>query len=215
NEAVRWFEATPGYVYHTVNAWEDGDRVVMIGCKIDNPVAKDPANPKLSREVPSLGILSLSPVFYRWTFDLKTGATREEKLDDALAEFPRMDNRCLGVKSRFSYHQRVSSAPTLLFDGVIKYDAERGTSETHAYPKGWYGGETVFCPRDGSLGEDDGYLCTFVANEATGESELYVLDARSPARAPVARVKIPQRVPTGYHAWWINADDARHQRPLG
>ena len=160
-------------------------------------------------------MLRLDPCIHKWTFDLATGQTKEEPLDDVLAEFPRMDNRTLGRKSRFSYHQRVVAAETLLFDGVIKYDVERGTSATHRYPKGWFGGETAFCPRLGSTGEDDGYLCTFVTEEATGTSELYVIDARDVERAPVARLAIPHRVPTGYHTWWVTADDLKAQRALG
>ncbi|HEY2515215.1 MAG TPA: carotenoid oxygenase family protein [Polyangiaceae bacterium] len=214
NADVRWFEASPCYVYHTVNAWEDGDKVVLLGCKIPNPLTGDPHNPTSSRQAPAIGMLRLDPCIHKWTFDLATGQAKEEPLDDVLAEFPRMDNRTLGRKSRFSYHQRVVSAETLLFGGVIKYDVERGTSATHRYPKGWFGGETAFCPRAGSTGEDDGYLCTFVNEEATGASELYVLDARDVERPPVARLVIPQRVPTGYHTWWVTADDLKAQRPL-
>ena len=209
---VRWFEASPCYVYHAVNAWEEGDKVVLLGCKIENPLTGDPSNPRAKREAPAIGMLRLDPVLYRWTFDLATGGVKEEQLDDTYAEFPRMDDRSRGRRTRYSYHQRVVAAPTLLFDGVIKYDVDRGRSETHAYPDGWFGGETAFCPRLGSAAEDDGYLCTFVVEEATGASELYVIDARDVARAPVARVKIPQRVPTGYHAWWISAADLAAQR---
>ena len=216
NADVRWFEAGPCYVYHTVNAWEDGDEVVLLGCKIENPLSGDPRNPRASdgREAPSIGMLRLDPVLHRWRFNLATGAVNEEALDDVYTEFPRMDNRALGRKSRYSYHQRVVSGPSLLFDGVIKYDVERGTSAVHAYPAGWYGGETAFCPRDGSTAEDDGYLCTFVVEEATGASELVVLDAKDVGRDPIARVKIPHRVPTGYHSWWVTAADVKRQRAL-
>jgi carotenoid cleavage dioxygenase len=51
--------------------------------------------------------------------------------------------------------------------------------------------------------EDDGYLVTFVAEEATGASEAYVFDASRVADGPVARLPIPQRVPTGYHTEWV------------
>jgi len=212
NADVRWFEASPAYIYHTVNAWEDGDTVVMVGCKIENPLAGDKTNPAMKRQIPTLGVLLLAPAFYRWTFDLKTGTTREEALDDALAEFPRMNNERLGHKTRFSYHQRVAPTETLRFDGVIKYDLERNSSQVHAYPKGWNGGETCFCPRDGAVEEDDGYLCTFVTEESTGVSELYVLDAKAPQDKPVARVKIPHRVPAGYHSWFVSAEELLHQR---
>jgi hypothetical protein len=196
----------------------EGDKVVLVGCKIANPLARDPANPPppahWNGPLPAIGMLQLGPVFQRWTFDLTTGATREEQLDDTLAEFPRMDNRALGRPTRYSYHQRIAPSPTLMFDGVIKYDLERRSSSAHSYPAGWLGGETAFCPRLGATSEDDGYLCTFVVHEATGASELYVLDAKNVADRPLARIRIPHRVPTGYHTWWVSADDLASQRPL-
>ncbi len=211
-DEVRWFEASPCFMYHTINAWEEGDEIVLIGCKTLNPLAADPSNPPARGAAPVLGHLRLEPVFHRWRFDLRTGATKEETLDDVSTEFPRMDNRALGTKSRWSYHGRFAGAESMLFDACVKYDAGNGSSKAHAYPKGWYGGETAFAPRIGSRAEDDGYLVTFVANEASGESELYVIDARNVDREPVARVRIPQRVPTGYHTWWVAADDLAAQR---
>lgn len=212
-DEVRWFEASPCFMYHTINAWEEGDEIVLIGCKTLNPLAADPTNPPARRAAPVLGHLRLEPVFHRWRLDLRTGGTKEETLDDVSTEFPRMDNRALGTKSRWSYHGRFEGSESMLFDACVKYDAESGSSKAHVYPKGWYGGETVFAPRIGSRAEDDGYLVTFVANEASGESELYVIDAQNVDHEPVARVRIPQRVPTGYHTWWVSADDLAAQRP--
>jgi len=149
--------------------------------------------------------LRLEPRLHRWRLNLRTGAVKEEPLDDALTEFPRMDNRLLGKKSRYSYNPRLARSETLLFEAVVKYDTDTGATKTLEYPRGSYGGETVFAPRVGSRGEDDGYLLTFVADEASGASELYVIDAREMRVA--SRARIPQRVPTGYHSWWIPASE--------
>src|SRR5262249_41250660 len=164
--------------------------------------------------LPCIGTLQLQPALWRWTFDLATGAVREEQLDDALAEFPRMDNRALGRRTRYSYHQRIAAAATLMFDGVIKYDLERRRSDAHVYPAGWFGGETAFCPRLGARDPAAASLSPSAAHGASGAPELYVLDAKTVAAPPLARVQIPQRVPTGYHTWWVTADDLRAQRPL-
>ncbi|MEO7330142.1 MAG: carotenoid oxygenase family protein [Minicystis sp.] len=209
---IRWFESSAFYMYHTVNAWEEGEKIVILGCKIENPLADDPQNPQGRREAPSIGFLRLDPCYCRWTLDLVTGKVTEERLDDAIAEFPRMDNRALGRKSRYSYHARLAAAATMRFDAVIKYDADTGQQVTHEYAKGSFGGETPFAPRVGGTGEDDGYLLTFVADEQSGASEMHVLDARALDRGPVARVKIPQRVPTGYHTYWVPADELARQR---
>lgn len=211
--SVRWFDAAPCYMYHTINAWESGDVVTLLGCKIDAPLAQDPDNPPDAGLVPTIGFLRIAPRLCRWTFDLRTGAVTEQDLDDLPTEFPRMDNRVLGRRSRYSYNPRVARARTLLFDAVVKYDTDSGARWVHEYPAGCFGGEAVFAPRGNSAAEDDGYLVTFVANEATREAELHVLDARDLAAPPLCRVKIPQPVPTGYHACWIPAADLAAPRP--
>ena len=40
-------------------------------------------------------------------------------------------------------------------------------------------------------------------------SECWVLSAREIERGPLARVKLPVRVPTGFHAKWIAGDRLR------
>lgn len=214
---VRWFECAPFYMYHTINAWEDGDTIVLVGCRIENPLADDPANPAsetAAGELPTIGFLRLAPRLHRWTLDLKQGTVREEQLDDGFIEFPRMDNRVLGRPSRYSYSGRIGRIPTIRFDGIVKHDTKTGGSVTHAYGAGRYGGEPTFAPRKGSTGEDDGYVLSFLEDDATGQSSLGVFDARNLERGPIARVLIPRRVPTGYHTWWVSEDDLSTQRAL-
>jgi carotenoid cleavage dioxygenase len=125
-----------------------------------------------------------------------------------------MDNRLLGRPSQHAYSPHIAPAPELLFDGFVKYDTTTGASETHLYGDARYGGETVFAPRVGaSAADDDGYVLTFVTDAATGDSEVIVVDAQRPADAPVCRVRIPQRVPIGYHSWWIDADELSSRIP--
>jgi carotenoid cleavage dioxygenase len=204
---IRWFDADPCYIYHTINAWEEGDEVVLIGCRMADPLVGDPSNPKDDRTVPTIGFQRLEPYLHEWRMNLVTGKLTERRVGDTLLEFPRMDNRVLGKKSRYSYSPRVMRAPTVLFDAVVKHDHETGRETVYEYPKGWFGGEIVVCPREGSQGEDDAYLVTFVIEAATGKSEAYVWSARELGE-PLARVEIPVRVPIGYHAWWVPAGPA-------
>jgi carotenoid cleavage dioxygenase-like enzyme len=203
---IRWFEAPPCYMYHAVNAWEaTNDRgqtvVVLIGCRIEDPLPSVPHEREPT--VPRLYFLRMDPYLCRWTFNLHTGAVTEERLDDTPTEFPRMNDDYLGRAARYGYHQRVAQAPTLYFDGVVKYDFQRGESLFHGYGEGRVGAETVFVPRTNPAGEDDGFVVTFVADARTGASELVVIDALDFDGAPVARVKMPRRVPFGFHAHWV------------
>ncbi|MBK7976951.1 MAG: carotenoid oxygenase family protein [Deltaproteobacteria bacterium] len=208
NADVRWFEAPPCYCYHTINAWEDGDVVELLACRIENPL---PRTRESDGKIPRLFFLELNPFLTRWRFDLKTGAVSEERLDDRPTEFPRMNNQQLGVKTRYSYNPSIAESSELLFDGVIQYDTERGTSAHHRWGAGRFGGEVVFAPRSGATDENDGWLVTFVHDTHTELSELVVLDARDVGAAkPVARLHIPQRVPIGFHAWWVRGEDMDH-----
>ncbi len=52
-------------------------------------------------------------------------------------------------------------------------------------------------------GEDDGWVLAYVLDDATGRSEVIVLEAADFTAPPVARVLLPVRVPIGFHACWM------------
>jgi carotenoid cleavage dioxygenase len=54
--------------------------------------------------------------------------------------------------------------------------------------------------------EDDGYLVGFMNDMQTGASYCTVFDARDISRGPVARIRVPGRVPNGFHATWVSAE---------
>ena len=214
-DAIRWFEASAFYMYHTINAWEEGDKIILIGCRIEHPLADDPHNPATERPVPTIGFLRLAPYLWKWTLDLTSGSVKEEQLDDVFVEFPRTDNRRLGRATRYSYNPRIARIDTINFDGVIKHDVQTGRTVTYECPKGLYCGETTFAPRTGAAAaEDDGYILTFVCDERGEQAQLYILDAQNLAAGPVGRVQIPGRVPVGYHTYWISAEEQAQQRDI-
>jgi carotenoid cleavage dioxygenase len=70
--------------------------------------------------------------------------------------------------------------------------------------KGKGAGEAVFVPRAADAGEDEGYLLTFVYDPAADGSELVILDAQQVSADPIARVRMPHRVPYGFHGNWVS-----------
>ena len=88
----------------------------------------------------------------------------------------------------------------------MKYDTRSGRTESHDFGPGRFGSEAPFAPRRGAREEDDGYVVSFVSDAGTGDSEVVVLDARNLSAEPLARVKLPQRVPVGFHACWVDGD---------
>jgi carotenoid cleavage dioxygenase len=196
NDSVRWFETSPCYIYHVVNAWEEGDEIIMDACRVLEPQPKSaPGDNELAR---MKAFLRLEAHLCRWRFNLKTGESTETQLDDTKTEWPTMNRRRLGRKSRYAYNAYVPH-----FEGLVKYDIEKGTSQSYMFGSGRIGSEAPFAPRVNAHDEDDGYVVTFVTDANTNSSEVLILDAKTFSSEPVARVQLPQRVPVGFHALWI------------
>ncbi|MBE9205331.1 carotenoid oxygenase family protein [Nostoc sp. LEGE 06077] len=195
NSNIRWFESPACYVFHTLNAYEQGDEVVLIACRMSSTSVLGFSG----IEDPDANI----PRLHQWRFNLNTGAVSESRLDDHAGEFPRVNENFLGRQTRYGYVNKSAATPVPLFEGVMKYDFQSGTSQINLFGQGRYGGESVFVPRSNATAEDDGWLMTFVHDETVNTSELLVLNAQDITAEPVARVLIPQRVPYGFHAAWV------------
>ena len=75
------------------------------------------------------------------------------------------------------------------------------------YGPGCYGSEPAFVAREGAEEEEDGFLVAYVNNENTEESHFVVMDAKSPTLETVAAVKLPRRVPQGFHSIFVKQSD--------
>ncbi|MCR9163480.1 MAG: carotenoid oxygenase family protein [Nannocystaceae bacterium] len=205
NDDVRWFECEPCYMLHVVNCWEDGDWVVMIGCRTTDPTLRpDRADGPIAA---MLSGLKLQANLYRWRFNMVTGAVEEGPLDDANAEFPMIRPSVIGQENRWAYLQRIPFEIPATFEGLMKYDLRSGAFTEYAYGQGVYGSEAPFAPRAGGAAddaEDDGYLVSFVTDTTDWSSACVVFDAKDVAAGPLAKVALPQRVPAGFHATWID-----------
>ncbi len=155
NSNIRWFESSPCYVFHTLNAYEQGDEVVLIACRLSSTtlLISSDSQPDPDADIPRL---------YRWRFNLSTGTVHEEMLDDVVSEFPRVNENLLGRQTRYGYTNKITYTPVPLFESIIKYDFSSGKSQIHQHGQGRYGSEAVFAPRPGATAEDDGWLLTFV-----------------------------------------------------
>ncbi len=205
---VNWFEAEPCYIYHSVNAWEDADEIVMDVCRFRVP--PPPAVPITGPLASILNYLRLDANLYRYRFDLATGKTAEGPLDDRATEFPMVDSMMVGRRNRYAYNVTINSDFTMYFDGIVKYDLETDTAQRYEFGPGKYGSEAPFAPRPSARAEDDGYLTSFVYDAATDRSELQILDAQDITAGPVGRVLLPQRVPNGFHSCWVPEDQLPH-----
>jgi carotenoid cleavage dioxygenase len=196
-DAVRWFDVKPCFVFHILNAFEEGDTVELLASRMKEFPGELGFDPKTKGTTPTQILTSAAPYMYRWRLDLKTGKTSEEQVDDVVNEFPRINETLTGRKTRYGYAARAGGE---WFDGLLKFDFEKRKTQVFAYAKGTSGGEPVFVPRPGGKGEDDGWLLTFTHDAIEGKSELLLVNAAT--MQPDCRVAIPARVPHGFHGGW-------------
>lgn len=195
---VQWFEFKSGFSFHTANAWEDGDEIVMICCRSND------------LQLGNLGKTrdSSSPYLHQYRMNLKTGESSERDLNGQVAcEFPVVHPDLVGRKNKFCYCGELAPSG-LTFIACVKYNLEDG-SVVGRIPFGENrgGGECVFVPKDDAKSEDDGYLLTFIYDEPSNSSSLWVMDALTMAEDPIAKIELPQRVPYGFHGIWVSEDE--------
>jgi len=200
---VRWFETDPCYVFHPLNAYDDGDSVVVDVQRYEQLLFMNPdAARSAGRRDSQVARL------HRFAMNLATGALHAQALDDHEGEFPRVDERRVGRRHRFGYFAATGPEgnPSLLplFTAVAKIDLDRG-SRVELRPHGANNGcgEPVFVPRHDAADEDDGWVLYLAYDSARNASELVVVPSRDFTGDPVARVLLPHRVPYGFHGNWV------------
>ncbi|KAI8545830.1 hypothetical protein RHMOL_Rhmol07G0068900 [Rhododendron molle] len=203
----------------SANSWEEGDEVVLITCRIQNPnIDLFSGEVEENLETDEL---------YEMRFNMKTGQASQKKLSVSAVDFPRVNESYTGRKQQFVYGTMLDSITRVT--GIIKFDlhAEPESGKTKLgvggnvqgifdLGPGRFGSEAIFVPRKLGISseEDDGYLIFFVHDEASGKSAVNVIDAKTMSADPVAVVELPNRVPYGFHALFVTEEQLQEQAKL-
>jgi len=86
---------------------------------------------------------------------------------------------------------------------LLRHDLQAGTVETHGFGPDLVPGEAIFVPKAADAPEDDGYVLAFTHSRSGAPSEFVILAHRDFKGEPVARVRLPTRVPLGLHGNWM------------
>ncbi|MFE7627027.1 carotenoid oxygenase family protein [Streptomyces sp. NPDC057509] len=193
--AALWLDVAPCFVFHPVNAFEEGDgRITVDVIRHERAFDRDRLHASES-----------APTLWRWTLDPRESAVTERQLDSRAQEFPLIDERYTGLPYRYAFTVELDAGQggALCGPALLRHDLATGRSERHVLGGGRLTGEPVFLPREARAAEADGWLLTLVYDPATDRSELVVLDTADFTGPPVAVVPLPVRVPHGFHAQWV------------
>nr|AFJ94680.1 carotenoid cleavage dioxygenase 1 [Vitis vinifera] len=218
---IKWFELPNCFIFHNANAWEEEDEVVLITCRLENPDL-DLVGGDVKEKLENFG-----NELYEMRFNMKTCIASQRKLSASSVDFPRVNESYTGRKQRYVYGTILDSIAKVT--GIIKFDlhAEPDTGKSKLevggnvqgifdLGVGRFGSEAVFVPREPGITseEDDGYLIFFIHDEKTGKSYVNVIDAKTMSPDPIAIVELPNRVPYGFHAFFVTEEQLKEQAKL-
>ncbi len=198
-----WFEVEPGYVFHTINACEIGSRIVLDTCRY----------PELWLQ--NANTFESPAMVRRYDIHIDDNFVRENTTFDIRCEYPRIDERKVGLPNHFAYVATMAEEhfSTVGFGHrVVKLDLVSNSSVHHHFGPNRYVGEPLFVPRAPDSGEDDGYVLVLVYSRETQTSSLVILSAQDLAAEPLATIAMTQRVPFGFHGCWLSEADLAQLR---
>ncbi|CAN6190803.1 unnamed protein product [Urochloa humidicola] len=228
-ESIMWFDVENHCSYHLFNCFEDGNEVVVRGCRILGSVIPSHHHrvdkskwygraflqpDKDSEDFdPSLdGILFSRP--YEWKLNLESGTTNEGYItsDEVAMDFPVINDKFTGIRNKYGYAQVADSLATsktglfkfkmiakLHFDMPDKENKQFISVEYHVLKENEFCSGVQFVAKESGIDEDDGWIVTYVHDEGANISQVYIIDAKRFTGEPVAKFTLPQRVPYGFH----------------
>ena len=200
NSDVKWFDIDPCYVFHPLNSYEEGNKIILYVCRQQEAMVGG------FQDI--YGGETTVARLWKWTIDLESGSVKEEQIDDAPCDFPRIDDRRIGFKNDYGYFTTLETEVDSLTIGrhLLKYDLVNNKRLTHDLGENVTGGEALFVPRTANSSEDDGWAISLAYEAETDRSKLLVIDSQDFESDPVAEIYAPQRIPNGAHGSWINKD---------
>eukprot|EP00981_Chlorochromonas_danica_P002885 scaffold579_cov146-Ochromonas_danica.AAC.3 len=208
SQEVRWFTFDRALaVMHVLNAWEEGNEIVLVCPAGDSFTGLDPRNASM--------MTSMTMMEFR--INLSSGQTSVLPYEDPLAqavEFPALHPLCFGYRARYGY---AGAFHGIGFHTLVKMDLlKRQVVGSIDLPDGLVCGEPVAIAKAGWRGRSSSgvYLATFACNTVSGEGEWLVYDGESMSNTPILRLGLSgHRVPLGFHGIFLSEDMLlRHMR---
>jgi carotenoid cleavage dioxygenase-like enzyme len=194
------WQADPGFCFHHVNAWDEGDNVVVDLCRFDDASIVENLYLEKIRE----GDYPDDDGAYLHRYVLKPGAERaeEHRVSEEPIELPRINYKRNNCRP-YSYVYGVGVTPGgagVPFDRLVKIDATTGESIVWQEDNCLMG-EPVFISDPDGTAEDDGVVLSLGLDGDRERSMLLVLDARD--MTELARAEISRAVPPGFHGNFV------------
>ncbi len=191
------FETEAFFSFHHINAWEEGDELVMdINAYDDASIVSK----YYLHELEKSDLAIPEGMLRRYRMNLKTKRIVEKTtVSNACIELPRIDYDRFNTNGEYGFTYGVSLHPehkTGFYNSIVKINTKNGDSR-YWFEDGCYPGEPCFIPSPESKNDEQGVLLSIVLDSKNENSFLLILDASS--LQEVARASVPEPIVYGFH----------------
>ena len=198
-QSPRLIDAPDGFVFHHLNAYEEGDQLV-----VESIFYAD--FPSIGPEMDFRAIdFDLIPegLLERCRIDLTSGSISTERLSERCCEFAMVNPEREGLKARYGWmaaaEREQGNDPLQVIKKLDLITGERKVWS--AAPRGFVS-EPVMVPMPGGA-EDAGWVLTLIWNGARRGTDLVILNASDLTEQAI--VELPLAIPYGLHGSWASA----------
>jgi carotenoid cleavage dioxygenase-like enzyme len=206
---MRWFKRPAAAVFHFMNAYTEGSKVVVDACYSNvNPFPFITIESGLPYDP-----MEMKGALMRWTFDLsKPGEAFDEDVIGPGGDMPRVADKHLMKAHDVAYYATVDPALQPLqihgpvgpgFNTLVRLEPASGRQTAFSMGPTWTFSEPIHIASKANGHE--GYLALVVDDHERYRSEIALFEAERIANGPIARIKLPIRLRAQVHGNWVSA----------
>lgn len=199
---IKWIDVPDCFCFHMWNAYEEinenGDKIIVVitSCMTPPCAIFSDSDDLLRSELSEIRL------------NLKTSESIRKVIVSGMnLEVGQVNKHRLGLKTQYIYLAIADPWPKC--SGIAKVNLLTRKVTKFLYGEEKFGGEPCFVPSKEDKGEEGGFLMSLVRDEKGQKSELVIVNASKMKQ--VASIKIPTRVPYGFHGTFVSSQELRKQ----
>ncbi|MGK7881076.1 MAG: carotenoid oxygenase family protein, partial [Crocosphaera sp.] len=192
DEKIKVLETNAGFVFHHVNAFEEGNNIYLDSISYDSL-----SQVNFDTDYKEIDFNSIDPGrLYRFNIDLDREKVDREMLESRSCEFPSINPNNIGRNYRYLFigatHKDRGNAP---LQAILKKDLLTGEKQVHSFAPQGYVGEPIFVSKPNATSEDEGWVLVIVYDGDKHRSDLVILDGENLEKEPIATLHLKHHIP--------------------
>ena len=205
-EAPKYYDAQARWWLHSVNAWEDHDKIVMDFVGHSSPDHLMGTSPMYKNALTGTADGPYAPgEIWRYEININNRNLHETRLFEGNYEFPTVHPDRVGLKNKFSYMVK-GNTQNPFWNTVVQVDMETGIQQEHCFGEGIYCSEPILAPTMQGvifgLNESVGLLMSLIHDGINKCNYLAIFRSGEINQGPLTLVHIENEIPLTFHGCW-------------